>query len=281
MPTPELPERAGWYDDPDHPEQLRYFDGILWTKNVTPRRTRWDAPQTSVGEDGTPAAVTQLDPATNAPPTAPGAFTNPYAHAPAPVGATAYRIGPTTGDGTPLASYGLRVAAYLIDNIILGFLSLIAGGWFLWQALAPVWGPAMEATRANDQAAMESAVAALDAKALMYYSVVSILVAIVYQLVCLTRWSATPGKLMLGLSVRRVDHPGVLDLGTASRRVAFEAGLSALGNLPFVGFLAVGARAADLLWPLRDAQRQTLHDKFAGTVVVQGKQVRRAQSEVR
>ncbi|AKU16317.1 RDD family protein [Luteipulveratus mongoliensis] len=28
---------SGWYDDPDDPSQLRYFDGILWTERRTPK----------------------------------------------------------------------------------------------------------------------------------------------------------------------------------------------------------------------------------------------------
>lgn len=30
--------RSGWYDDPDDPDQLRYFDGILWTERRMPKR---------------------------------------------------------------------------------------------------------------------------------------------------------------------------------------------------------------------------------------------------
>ncbi|HPF80863.1 RDD family protein [Nostocoides australiense] len=37
MTTPSAP---GWYDDPEAPDQLRYFDGIVWTRHTTPRSTR-------------------------------------------------------------------------------------------------------------------------------------------------------------------------------------------------------------------------------------------------
>ena len=40
----DTPDRAGWFDDPDNSEQLRYFDGILWTSHTTPRRTVWKDP---------------------------------------------------------------------------------------------------------------------------------------------------------------------------------------------------------------------------------------------
>ncbi|MBO3138051.1 DUF2510 domain-containing protein, partial [Dermatophilus congolensis] len=29
---------SGWYDDPDDPELLRYWDGVLWTEHTALRR---------------------------------------------------------------------------------------------------------------------------------------------------------------------------------------------------------------------------------------------------
>ena len=31
------PTNPGWYDDPESPDQLRYFDGIVWSRHTTPR----------------------------------------------------------------------------------------------------------------------------------------------------------------------------------------------------------------------------------------------------
>jgi uncharacterized RDD family membrane protein YckC len=36
----DMPTNAGWYDDPENDSQLRYFDGVVWTKHTTPRSTR-------------------------------------------------------------------------------------------------------------------------------------------------------------------------------------------------------------------------------------------------
>jgi uncharacterized RDD family membrane protein YckC len=36
----QTPTRAGWFDDPEDDQQLRYFDGVVWTKHTTPRSTR-------------------------------------------------------------------------------------------------------------------------------------------------------------------------------------------------------------------------------------------------
>jgi uncharacterized RDD family membrane protein YckC len=266
--TAPTPTGPGWYDDPDDPEQLRYFDGILWTANVTPRRTPSRAPSATPGT--APATVHPT-----APVVGPPASTHPPAPpAPAPH-ATAYPVGvtkPTTPDGVPIASYGMRVAAYLIDMIITGFLGLLVGGWFLWQAIEPMWIAMQEAVASGNPESVDGAVALLDVRAMGIYSGIALIVSLVYQLFCLTRWSATPGKLLCSLSVRRVEHPGVLDFSAASRRVGFTVALSALGNLPLVGFFAVVMTVVDLIWPLTDKRRQALHDKVADTVVVVGRQ---------
>ena len=48
-----MSQRAGWYDDPENSENLRYFDGVLWTSHTTPR-TSPTAGQTTIGlSDGT------------------------------------------------------------------------------------------------------------------------------------------------------------------------------------------------------------------------------------
>ena len=260
----EQPTSAGWFDDPENPDQLRYFDGILWTKNVTPKRTREaaPAPQVSPPPQNPYAAGHSTTPAPNqyAAPSAP----------PVPVGA---RRPLTTADGIPLASYGLRVAAYIIDSIIVGLLGLLVGGWFLVKAMTPVLDALGDlATATPDD--INAAIALLDVRYVGYYSAVALILSMAYNFFFLTRWSATPGKRILGISVRRTDRDGILDVGSASRRVAFTSLLSALGNLPFIGFVALAATVADLLWPLSDPRRQALHDKVADTQVVVGHQKR-------
>ena len=179
----------------------------------------------------------------------------------------------TTADGIPLASYGLRVAAYIIDSIIVGLLGLLVGGWFLVKAMTPVFDALGDlATATPDD--INAAIALLDVRYVGYYSAVALILSMAYNFFFLTRWSATPGKRILGISVRRTDRAGILDVGSASRRVAFTSLLSALGNLPFIGFVALAATVADLLWPLSDPRRQALHDKVADTQVVVGHQKR-------
>lgn len=257
------PERAGWFDDPDDPEQLRYFDGILWTDHVTPRRTHRESPapaassgQGSVGQDAPRLG-------------------SPYAAPPLPGAYTAHRTGPVTSDGVPMASYGMRVLAFIIDFIVVALASAGAGWPLLMQAIGPVQSAMEAALRSGDSAAVNAAFENLDMRAIGLYTAISLAVMFGYHVLCLVRWSATPGKLVCGISVRRAEHAGVLDLNSAVRRVGFVVALSAASNLPVIGIVATLARAADLVWPLRDPRRQTLHDKVADTVVVVGRQQRR------
>ena len=81
----------------------------------------------------------------------------------------------------------------------------------------------------------------------------------IYEFLMIGQWNATVGKFAVGIRVRRTD-------GTpATWR---EAALRPLLEL-VVGVLRIGlATLLDDLWMLWDRQKQTLHDKVAGTIVV-------------
>src|SRR5687768_11670958 len=51
------PKSPGWYDDPENPQQLRYFDGVVWTRHTTPRSTR-PAPGASAAQPGSQGSPT-------------------------------------------------------------------------------------------------------------------------------------------------------------------------------------------------------------------------------
>ena len=76
--------------------------------------------------------------------------------------------------------------------------------------------------------------------------------------------------MAVGISVRRMDRTGPLDVMTAVRRRL----LTLLQLVPLVSFLWLILGLIDGLWPLWDDKRQTLHDKVAQTQVVMGKQPR-------
>lgn len=274
MSTPSSP---GWYENPDNPEELRYFDGILWTAHTTPLRKRpvqESAP--AVGSDAQQASVPQAPqqhvPQQQAPqyspPQAPQ-YPAPHQHQQNPYGHPNHTAG--LPGQVVLAGYGSRVLAYILDTIIIGAMSLVLGGWFLWKALEPVFERFDTAMASGDVEAMSTVIEEARLGYLAAFIGVQLLVLLAYQVLCLTRWSATPGKLTVGIHVRRLDRPGVLDFDTAVRRSGFQAVLQAIGNVPLLSLFGTIATITDLVWPLADERKQALHDKVAKTIVVRGR----------
>ena len=140
----------------------------------------------------------------------------------------------TEPKGAELAGYGWRVLGFLIDGLIIGFVSsLIYRG--------------------------------LSNNALAYFFVGDV-IRIAYGAFFLSYWKGqTPGMRIFRL--RCVDEENRTSLSQQQpwiRSVSAEV-MAALGSL-FLPLLLV--EAADLLWPVFDAKNQTLHDKIAKTVVV-------------
>ncbi|WP_338748219.1 RDD family protein [Janibacter alittae] len=279
-----IPERAGWYDDPEDDTQLRYFDGVIWSDHRVPRQTRSAEPVDPASQQGGQYASRAgthpqhggpgrdvFGRSTGAPgPHQPG-WGTPSA------GGGSSPAGPTTADGQPLASFGSRATAYLIDTVIMSVLVLLTSGWAWYLFMADYWRRAMAGTMSGspDPVTLEEASGYLQYLNYEYLFVavaIMVLVQAAYGIGFLVVSAATPGKMMVGICVRRVDRPGPLGLGTAFRRMLLPMILRVLWVLTCL--VEVVFRALDLLWPLKDTRRQALHDKVAGTQVVVGKQTR-------
>lgn len=321
------PERAGWYDDPQNPEQLRYFDGVIWTANVTPRSTRGASGYAvRPGQQGAGPQQAAPQQGQQSPPGQPGPYGQPgqpghyappgqqgqppygqapYGQAPygqgpqpggqqgwpqqypqqggwnaPPVGAAYTDSGPRTPDGQPLASYLQRVGAYILDSIASGVLVGLLGGYFLIDYFRDFMDKFQAAMDRNDPDALaQITLFEGDIRSLLIFVGISVVVQIVYNVFFLTRWGATPGKMVVGISVRRLERPGPPDTVTVLRRYALQVGLSVLGLVPVLGNFTGIASLLDLLWPAWDSKRQALHDKLAGTVVTQGRQPRPGQAQ--
>lgn len=281
------PERAGWYDDPEDDSLLRYFDGIIWSDRTVPRQTRSAQPAATTSPATAGPAPSQHGPGTDVFGRPTGGAGQPTQPGPAgwgaseqqPWGQPASTAEPTTVDGQPLAGYGARVGAYLVDLLILGLLNLLVSGWawYLWMAdyVTYVWDAAL--------AGNQDAVNDLTPEQLLgffswqYFFIavgLSLLLQAAYHVGFLATRNATPGKMMLGLSVRRVDQPGPLGVGTAFMRLLLPLTVGVLSVVPVLSYLVWFVSVADLLWPIKDQRRQALHDKIAGTQVVKGKQPR-------
>jgi uncharacterized RDD family membrane protein YckC len=285
------PERAGWYDDPEDESLLRYFDGIIWSDRTVPRRAPSAAPAATTDPSGAHGAD-----AAGPAPTGSGTdvFGRPTGHAAGPATQAPYGAAthgappalasePTTADGQVLASYGARVGAYLIDWIILAVLYALFAGWAWWLWLKDYLSLAWDAAMANQPERVESLtpeqlVGMLDWKFFFIALGITLLVQTAYHVGFLSTRSATPGKMVLGLSVRSVDRAGRIGVGTAFMRILLPLAIGVLSVIPLVSYLMSFVAIADLVWPIKDQRRQALHDKIAGTQVVKGKQPRATSS---
>ncbi|MBO3142516.1 RDD family protein [Dermatophilus congolensis] len=246
---------SGWYDDPDDPDLLRYWDGVLWTEHTALRRppqNRTDQPPTTPVTQ--PTTFPLNPPGGNGMLTASGAWRG---------------MGIIAADGHELAHWWRRAVAYIIDVFVLAAIALP----FLY---API-----SAALPQLQAWVERTVAVAQQggttppempqellSALASASLMLVLIRLTYEVVTVRQWGGGVGKLLLGLRVRGYGHTGTLGWAPALRRAVIKNIYSMVGGLPLLGALALGFQVASFAWPLWDKQRQALHDKIATTEVI-------------
>ena len=106
------------------------------------------------------------------------------------------------------------------------------------------------------------------AEVVLPITLISIVVSLVYETVFLTTRGATPGKMVVGTVVRRVEGPGKLGVVTALKRQVITVVTSLIGLVPRAVAVRSGLSILDPAWLLWDPKRQALHDKVADTVVM-------------
>ncbi|GAA1977153.1 hypothetical protein GCM10009798_42960 [Nocardioides panacihumi] len=249
----------GWHPDPagpmpGRPLMLRYWDGTTWTEHVAP-----------------------LQPS-------PQPYGQPFGQAPQPFGEP--YAGPTTADGQRLSGWWWRVLAYLIDSVTLSVVSNLlslpaqASMRAEFRTMGDAYQRRLDANPDDPQIGwlVDHIVNVLHDHALALY-LPSLVVVTLYHCVMLRWKGATLGKLAVGLRVRTREAPGRLPWSAIAIRVAVQflipgllivVGFASGSVGPLVGlYLAVVVfQLLDGLWPLWDRQRQAIHDKAAGTVVI-------------
>jgi uncharacterized RDD family membrane protein YckC len=234
---------------------MRWWDGSAWTSDTYERTEPW-------GDlSGTPAAGR----ATGAAGAGPGPSAGGSGTGAGPVtrvrpsnrtGAVAGQA-TTTDDGVPLAGWWWRVLARVIDGVLVGVVAALVtypststlAGYLVDQASGVQPSVFLQPTPAQMHA-------------LYLVTVAQVAIGVIYEIGFLLWRAATPGKLLIGLRVRRWDPSRRLDLTAVAKRVLVS---DIATSIPQVGvFISV----MDGLWPLRDPRRQALHDKLAGTCVV-------------
>jgi uncharacterized RDD family membrane protein YckC len=289
-----MTQPSGWYDDPEDPSQLRYWDGVSWSSHVTPKvsPTVQDStigmpygvspaasrPQTpgSHGAQGTPAAPGGYGPAQQWPPVQ-GQQGGPMPAYGAPAG---WQAKPTTPDGVVLSGWWKRVLASVIDRIIVSIVALPLT-YAPMKQMVTTFQTYFERVIANVQAGSSAVPVQPEGLtgSLLQVSLTLLIVSVIYEVAFLTTSGATPGKKVVGISVRLRDKPGPPPLAVVLKRTAVKDGGELVGLVPVLGFFGTLFTLFDSLWPLWDDKNQAIHDKVAATNVVVGRQPKRdAQS---
>lgn len=246
-------QASGWYPDPNDPDTLRYWDGILWTDRTMPR-IKPGLEQSTL----------------SAPPQPPAQHPYPQ-HVPYPGHHPAVQTRPTlavTPDGQQLSGWWRRAFALVIDNIIT-FAITVPLAW-VW--LSPWVDTYIQFAQDSFDAAQAGTKAPEVPSTLLDipWQVGAVLVAVyfVYE-VALTTWRGqTVGKMITGIKVRRVSDERPPDLATSIYRFVIKQLSSILGLVPLVGFIAGVFQFIDYLRPLGDRMKQAFHDSWPQTYVV-------------
>ncbi len=242
--------QPGWYPDPfSSGGYVRWWDGARWGVSQT-------APAPA------PESVTETSrPAPSAP--APHAWGDPPVPPPAPPSYAASAYGAPIDPAAapfPLATWGQRAVAKIIDLLLQSILVLPFTLWVLWPAVRD-----FIATIPDDGSLpSDTSIAAFQSQVLALsftLSLISTAISFVYEVPQNVRWGQTLGMRLLGIRIRPLAGDVPLTWTTATVRWGAYA----------AGALVAGAfwTLIDYLWPLWDKPwRQALHDKAAKTVVV-------------
>jgi uncharacterized RDD family membrane protein YckC len=157
---------------------------------------------------------------------------------------------PVSLSGQPLASFGDRLLAYLVDAAILFGVGMVIGVITVVAVIGVVGWP-------DDQ--LSGGELLLLLVSYLGLLVVSMAVTYVYYVEMMFRSGQTVGKRVVRLRVVPLDPVARLDRGMATKRWLVQ---SVAAIIPFFSYL-------DGFWQLWDRPfQQCLHDKYAQTVVV-------------
>ncbi|MCG8654761.1 RDD family protein [Yimella sp. NH-Cas1] len=262
-----MSERAsGWYPDPNDPDTLRYWDGILWTDRTMPRVK----PGLEKSHISAAPQVPQHHqhphlphPGQHRPGQQQSSPNGPYRGRFQPASATA-----RTPDGAELAPFWRRALAFIVDNILTSAIAApLAWPWLSdWvHVVRTYFNESLDAAREGRGTP--------DAPDALYnfpwqVGLVAVAVYFVYE-VALTVWRGqTVGKMLLGIKVRREENDKPPTFGAAVYRFAVKQLTSIVGPVPLLSFLVTIFQIVDYLRPLSDRMNQAFHDSWPGTYVV-------------
>lgn len=287
-----MSQPAGWYDDPQDADVLRYWDGVQWTDHTSPRRRPGlgggaSAPSQGGGDvstqrygDGSSAHGSSPSYGGSSGQQSGGSSGQQYGGSQnqGPYGGQWSQSAPehygrdsgaTTPDGQPLAGWWRRFFARILDGLLMS----VVVGLLLFPVFAPdVIGDFQtwidEIVNLPQGSTTAPTVPARIYTQLSRVGLVSAVLYLLYEVIMLKMASGTLGKLALGIRVRLRDQPGPLSWGTSAIRGLVWQGPNLLGVIPFGGGLGNLVTLLNGLWPLWDSKKQSLNDKVAKTNVV-------------
>jgi len=235
----------GWYPDPFSAGYQRWWDGKGWT----PRTRVPDLPaDPAAPADPMAPADTAVDPAAAQPP---WSRWQPYAGG---------RPAPALVATFPLAGWGSRVAARLLDWAVVGVVLLP----FYVAALWPAFRDLLDHLPTDGGSLDPAVVSRFQSRVITQAVGLGLLTALAmtaYEVPQLVAYGRTVGKRVLGLRVRPLGEDRKPGWGEALVR----SGVMGIGYLVAGGLFLI----LDGLWPLWDRPwQQAIHDKAARTVVV-------------
>ncbi len=269
----------GWYKDPADTTTQRYWDGEGWLGDPLPAdATPPPGPPPSAPKPA-PALlrpdITMLPaPAHPAPalPRMPAGTSTPGGVRPptAMPNWLTYAGAPPRPHGLALAGVGSRLVARIVDTIAVLALCVVANAWFAiewWRSFQPYFNEAMRRALAGESAAGMPQPEEKAGTLLLLIFVVTTAVWFAYEVPGSANSGQTLGKRLLGIKVMRMESDERLGFGRAWRRWS-RLGLPTL--LWYCCGIGLLLQFFDCLFVAIDRPlHQALHDKAAGTVVVQ------------
>jgi uncharacterized RDD family membrane protein YckC len=253
---------AGWHKTADGAQE-RYFDGTAWTEHI--RQVGVSAPAQPPVEPAAPNPYAQ--PAADAYGSFSGAQQNPYgAQQPFTQPAYGQQFGAVPSGGFSsgtgdYASWGRRVAAYLIDSLLTLPFLIIGAVIGIGGLMASLNGATVDPAT-GEIVGGSAGMGAATLGGLFLVLLAALGVTVWNRVLRQGTTGYSVGKSVMGIRLVKAHNHGIpAGVGPALGREALRY---VIPMIPYIGWLYI----VTYLWPLWDADKQTLDDKAVKTVVI-------------
>jgi uncharacterized RDD family membrane protein YckC len=158
-----------------------------------------------------------------------------------------YGVAPGLPGASPYASWGLRLGGYVIDGVILGVVQVILDAAFRHSNTLTV-----HMTMTNNNGTVRHNTISFVALGL------GLVISILYATILIGAVGKTVGMMAVGVRCVRDETHAAVGYGKAFLRAVVER----------VFFIIFPVWIVNMLFPIWDQKRQTLHDKVVKTVVL-------------